>query len=46
MITLVEVKEFLNIDFPDNDGYITSLIGMAKDRATLITGIELSLIHI
>lgn len=40
MLTLDTVKEFLNIDFPDNDDYITSLIGMAKERAMNITGIE------
>lgn len=40
MITLETVKAFLNIDFPDNDGYITSLIGTAKERAMRITGIE------
>lgn len=40
MITLETVKDFLNIDFADNDDYITSLIGTAKDRAVSITGIE------
>ena len=40
MLTLDTVKEFLNIDFTDNDDYITSLIGMANDRAMSITGIE------
>ena len=40
MLTLDTVKEFLNIDFADNDDYITSLIGMANDRAMSITGIE------
>lgn len=40
MLTLDTVKEYLNIDFADNDGYITSLIGMANDRAMSITGIE------
>ena len=40
MLTLDTVKEYLNIDFPDNDDYITSLIGTAKERAMSITGIE------
>ena len=40
MLSLDTVKEFLNIDFSDNDDYITSLIGMANDRAMSITGIE------
>lgn len=40
MLTLNIVKEYLNIDFPDNDDYITSLIGMANARAMSITGIE------
>lgn len=40
MLSLDTVKEFLNIDFADNDDYITSLIGMANDRAMSITGIE------
>lgn len=40
MLSLDTVKEFLNIDFPDNDDYITSLIGTAKERAMNITGIE------
>ena len=40
MLSLDTVKEFLNIDFPDNDGYITSLIVTADNRATSITGIK------
>ena len=40
MLSLDTVKAYLNIDFADNDDYITSLIGMALDRATSITGIE------
>mgnify|MGYP001114863272 FL=1 len=40
MLSLDTVKEYLNIDFSDNDDYITSLIGMAKERAMNITGIE------
>lgn len=39
MITLVEVKAFMNIDFADNDDYISSLIWVAFDRAMSITGI-------
>lgn len=40
MLTLETVKAFLNIDFADNDDYISSLIGVAFDRAMSITGIE------
>lgn len=39
MITLVEVKEFMNIDFPDNDVYLESLLRAAISRASAITGI-------
>lgn len=39
MLTLETVKEFLNIDFADNDDYISSLIWVAFDRAMSITGI-------
>lgn len=40
MLTVNTVKEYLNIDFPDNDDYISSLIATANDRAMSITGIE------
>ena len=40
MLTLETVKEYLNIDFTDNDNYISSLILVAFDRAMSITGIE------
>ena len=40
MLSLDTVKEYLNIDFADNDGYITSLIVTVSDRAMSITGIE------
>ena len=39
MLTLEEVKHFLNIDFQDNDNYISLLITAALDRAISITGI-------
>ena len=39
MLTLETVKEYLNIDFTDNDDYISSLIWVAFDRAMSITGI-------
>ena len=39
MLTLETVKEYLNIDFADNDDYISSLIWVAFDRAMSITGI-------
>ena len=39
MLTLETVKAFLNIDFADNDDYISSLIWVAFDRAMSITGI-------
>jgi hypothetical protein len=38
MLTLETVKEYLNIDFTDNDDYISSLIWVAFDRAMSITG--------
>lgn len=38
MLTLETVKAFLNIDFADNDDYISSLIWVAFDRAMSITG--------
>lgn len=40
MLTVDTVKEYLNIDFSDNDDYISSLIATANDRAMSITGIE------
>ena len=39
MLSLETVKEYLNIDFADNDDYISSLIWVAFDRAMSITGI-------
>jgi len=40
MLTLATVKEFLNIDFADNDDYLNSLILTAFDRAVSITGLD------
>lgn len=38
MIVLSDVKEYLNIDFPDNDNYLSLLLAAARDRAFNITG--------
>ena len=40
MLSLETVKEYLNIDFADNDGYLNSLILTAFDRAVSITGLD------
>ena len=40
MLPLETVKNYLNIDFADNDAYISSLISVANDRAVSITGIQ------
>lgn len=40
MATLEKVKEYLNIDFPDNDAYLGSLISAAEHRALSISGLE------
>lgn len=45
MLTLEEVKEFLKIDFDDNDNLLKLLIAGATKRAELITGLDLSLIE-
>jgi len=41
MITLEKVKEFLNIDFSDQDALLESYIDRVKDRAHTIIGTEL-----
>ena len=41
MITLAKVKEFLNIDFADNDVLLQTYIDRVKDRATTVIGIAL-----
>ncbi|MGJ1362887.1 head-tail connector protein [Sphingobacterium spiritivorum] len=38
MVTLEEVKEALNIDYPDVDGFLSILLGGAIQRAERITG--------
>lgn len=43
MLPLEEVKEFLKIDFDDNDNLLKLLIAGAIKRAELITGLDLSL---
>lgn len=40
MLSLNTVKEYLNIDFNDNDGYLNSLILTVFDRAVSITGLD------
>jgi len=41
MITLAKVKEFLNIDFADNDVLLQTYIDRVKDRAATIIGAAL-----
>jgi hypothetical protein len=38
MIKLSDVKEFLNIDYDDNDRYLLSLIDAVKFRARTVIG--------
>ena len=38
MIKLSDVKEFLNIDYDDNDRYLLSLIDAVKFRARTVSG--------
>jgi uncharacterized phage protein (predicted DNA packaging) len=40
MITLVEVKEYLNIDFDDYDSMLQTMLDASIDRAETITGID------
>ena len=40
MITLVEVKEYLNIDFDDYDSMLETMLDAAIDRAETITGVD------
>ena len=40
MITLVEVKEYMNIDYPDLDGTIQIMLDASIDRAKTITGVD------
>ena len=38
-LTITEVKNYLNIDFDDNDEYLQTLLDAAKERASSIMGI-------
>ena len=40
MITLVEVKEYMNVDYPDLDGTIQIMLDASIDRAKTITGVD------
>ena len=40
-MNLSDVKEALNIDFPDQDGYITRLMNTAFSKAKSITGLAI-----
>lgn len=40
MITLVEVKEYLNIDFDDYDSMLQTMLDASIDRAETITGVD------
>ena len=40
MITLVEVKEYMNVDYPDLDGTIQIMLDASIDRATTVTGVD------
>jgi malate synthase len=41
MITVENVKSYLNIDFTDNDDYLQLLLDAAQTRATSIIGVAL-----
>jgi len=40
MITLVEVKEYLNIDFDDYDSMLETMLDASIDRAKTLTGLD------
>ena len=40
MITLVEVKKYLNIDFDDYDSMLQMMLDASIDRAKTITGVD------
>ena len=40
MITLVEVKEYMNVDYPDLDGTIQIMLDASIDRAKRLTGLD------
>ena len=40
MVTLVEVKEYMNVDYPDLDGTIQIMLGASIDRAKTLTGVD------
>ena len=40
MITLVEVKKYLNIDFNDYDSMLQIMLDASIDRAETITGVD------
>jgi uncharacterized phage protein (predicted DNA packaging) len=40
MITLVEVKEYLNIDFDDYDSMLERMLDASIDRAKTLTGLD------
>ena len=40
MVTLVEVKEYMNVDYPDLDGTIQIMLDASIDRAETITGVD------
>ena len=40
MVTLVEVKKYLNIDFDDYDSMLQIMLDASIDRAETITGVD------
>jgi uncharacterized phage protein (predicted DNA packaging) len=40
MITLVEVKKYLNIDFDDYDSMLQTMLDASIDRAKTLTGLD------
>lgn len=42
MLTLLDLKKYLRIDFNDHDGYLILLLQSAISRASEITGIDLT----
>ena len=40
MITLISVKDYMNVDYPDLDGTIQIMLDASIDRAKTLTGVD------
>ena len=40
MITLIKVKEYMNVDYPDLDGTIQIMLDASIDKARTLTGLD------